>query len=127
VGVVADPDEALAKELEPNVDGLARGTDEGRVVTAAGAMVVDASPWKVDDGFTTVPSLSPGDRVEGPVERDALEAAAFGFTIGDCVVGGEGRGVTVATPGRFVSLWRGESVFGVDAEGACGRAGESKI
>jgi hypothetical protein len=104
VGAGVVPDDVLANEFEPNVDGLARGTDEGRVVAAAGAMVVDASPGRVEDGFTTVPSLAPGDPVEVPVERDALEVAAFGFVTGGCVVGGEGRGITVATPGRFVSL-----------------------
>ena len=102
--VVIVPDEVLAKELELMVDGLASGEDESRVVAAVGATVVDANPWKVDDGFTTVPSPRPEDPVDVAVERDALWTAAFGFATSGCVVGGEGMGVTVATPGRFVSL-----------------------
>jgi hypothetical protein len=88
---VVVPDEVLAKGLELRVDGLVVSEeDKGRVVAVAGAMVVDASPWKVDDGFTTVPPLTPVDPVEVPIEREALEAAAFGFVTRDCVVGGEG-------------------------------------
>jgi hypothetical protein len=126
-GIVGGPDEALAEKLELEADGFLSGADEDPVEAVVVATVDDASPWKVEDGFTTVPSLGVGDPVEVPVERDALEAAAFGFATSGCVVGGEGRGVTVATSGRFVSLWCGGSVFGVDVEGTCGCAGESKI
>lgn len=90
-------------------------------------MVLDANPWTVGDGFTIAPSLTAADPVEVPVEREALEAAAFGFTTGVCVVGGEGMGVTVATRGRLVSLWCGGIVLGVDVEGACACAGDSTI
>ena len=122
------PDEVLAKELELKVDGLVVSEeDKGRVVAVAGATVVDANPWKVDDGFTTVPPLTPGDPVEEAIEREALEAAAFGFVTRDCVVGGKGMGVTVADPGCFVSLRCGGNVFGVEGEDACGRADEPKI
>jgi len=98
------PDEVLAKELELKVDGLANEEEEGRVAAVAGVMVADANPWKVDDGFVTVPSPRPDDPVDVAVERDALWTAAFGFATSGCVVGGEGMGVTVAMPGRFVSL-----------------------
>ena len=98
------PDEVLAKELELKVDGLANEEEEGRVTAVAGVMVADANPWKVDDGFATVPSPRPDDPVDVVVERGALWTAAFGFATSGCVVGGEGMGVTVAMPGRFVSL-----------------------
>ena len=87
------------------VDGLAREEDESRVEAVVGATVADADPWKVDDGFTTVPSPRPDDPVDVAAARDALWTAAFGFATSGCAVGGEGMGVTVAIPGRFVSLW----------------------
>lgn len=59
MGVMVVPEEGLAKELEPNVGGLASRADEGRVVAVAVAVVVDASPLEVVDGVTTVPSLAP--------------------------------------------------------------------
>ena len=105
MGAAVVPDEVPAKELELRVDGLAREEDESRVEAVVGATVADANPWKVEDGFTTVPSPRPDDPVGVAVERDALWTAAFGFATSGCVVGGEGMGVTVAIPGRFVSLW----------------------
>ena len=105
MGAAVVPDEVPAKELELMVDGLASGEDESRVEAVVGATVADADPWKVDDGFTTVPSPRPDDPVDVAVERDALWTAVFGFATSGCVVGGEGMGVTVAIPGRFVSLW----------------------
>jgi len=114
----------LADVFGFKVDGLVSRADEGRVVAVVEEPVVDARPWRVDNGFPAVPWPSACDPVEVPIARASLKAAVFGCVTSDCVVGGDGLGDTIATAGRFVSLCGGEGVVDAEGEGAGGRAVE---
>lgn len=102
--VVVVPEEVLADVFELKVEGLASRADEGVVLAVVEETVVDARPWRGDNGFPAVPWLIACDPVEVPIARASLKAAVFGCVTRVSVVGREGLGDMTATAGCFVSL-----------------------